>query len=233
MHTAMINRIGVDAACSLMVTGSDDKTARLWALPEGGRGSPELLRTLRVPIGDGNDGKIYAVALSPNGKWVAAGGMGRSTEIGIQFTFTFSNAATGRCRHPPRPSRRCDLPSRLLARWQSPSRHAWGGEGMRLWETAGWRLLAEDNNYDGKNSYGAAFDSANRLYTVAYDGQIRRYDAMDVSKRRRLRKAASCPTASPSTPTAQSSPSASTTQSRLRFTTRHAQAALRRRYERY
>ncbi len=46
MHTARIWRIGVDAACTLMVTGSEDKTARLWALPEGGRGSPELLRTL-------------------------------------------------------------------------------------------------------------------------------------------------------------------------------------------
>jgi WD40 repeat protein len=50
-----------------------------------------------------------------------------------------------------------------------------GGEGMRLWETAGWRLLAEDKDYGGKDSYGAAFDGANRLYTVAYDGQIRRY----------------------------------------------------------
>ena len=48
---------------------------------------------------------------------------------------------------------------------------------MRLWETAGWRLLAEDKDYGGKDSYGAAFDSANRLYTVAYDGRIRRYGA--------------------------------------------------------
>ena len=38
MHTAAIKRIGVDAACTLMATGSEDKTARLWALPEGGRG---------------------------------------------------------------------------------------------------------------------------------------------------------------------------------------------------
>ena len=74
MHTTAIRRIGVDAACSRMVTGSDDKTARLWALPEGGQGGLELLRTLRVPIGEGNEGKVNAVALSPNGKWVAAGG---------------------------------------------------------------------------------------------------------------------------------------------------------------
>ncbi len=74
MHTAVIRRIGVDAACTLMVTGSDDKTARLWALPEGGRESPKLLRTLRVPIGEGYEGRVNAVALSPDGRWVAAGG---------------------------------------------------------------------------------------------------------------------------------------------------------------
>ena len=52
-----------------------------------------------------------------------------------------------------------------------------GGKGMRLWETGSWRLLAEDKEYGGKDSYGAAFDGANRLYTVAHDGQIRRYGA--------------------------------------------------------
>ena len=52
-----------------------------------------------------------------------------------------------------------------------------GGKGMRSWETGNWRPLAEDKDYGGKDSYGAAFDDANRLYTVAYDGQIRRYGA--------------------------------------------------------
>ena len=40
MHTAPIKRIGVDAACTLLATGSEDKTVRLWRLPEG-----KLLRT--------------------------------------------------------------------------------------------------------------------------------------------------------------------------------------------
>jgi hypothetical protein len=35
MHTAIISRVGVDAACSLLATASDDKTVRLWSLPDG------------------------------------------------------------------------------------------------------------------------------------------------------------------------------------------------------
>src|SRR5262245_20135308 len=48
MHTAVIRRIGVDAAGRYLVTGSDDKTVRMWELATG-----RLLRTLRPPIGEG------------------------------------------------------------------------------------------------------------------------------------------------------------------------------------
>src|SRR5580700_1490800 len=49
MHTAPIKRIGVDAACTRMATPSDDKTVRLWSLPDG-----RLERTIRLPIGAGD-----------------------------------------------------------------------------------------------------------------------------------------------------------------------------------
>jgi hypothetical protein len=69
MHTATIRRIGVDAACRRAATASDDKTVRLWSLPEG-----KLERIIRLPIGPENGGKVYAVALSPDGRHLAAGG---------------------------------------------------------------------------------------------------------------------------------------------------------------
>ena len=175
MHTAPITRIGVDAACTLMVTGSKDKTARLWALPRTGNGSPALLRTLRVPIGEADDGKVYAVALSPDGKWVAAGGWdvraAQTRDVGVYIFETATGqlvARLGRLGNVIKHVAFSSDGSRLAATLG-------GGEGMRLWETAGWRLLAEDKDYGSKDSNGAAFDSANQLYTVAYDGQIRRY----------------------------------------------------------
>jgi WD40 repeat protein len=66
MHTAPIWRIGVDESCTLLATGSDDKTVRLWGLPEG-----KLIYTLRPPIGPGENGKVHAVAMAPDGRWVA------------------------------------------------------------------------------------------------------------------------------------------------------------------
>jgi WD40 repeat protein len=177
MHTASIRGIGVDSACTTMVTGSHDKTARLWTLPEGGAGKPELLRTLRVPIGDGNDGKIYAVALSADGKWVAAGGWDAKGKERKESGIYIFEAATGRIV-----KRLGRLGEVVLDLAFSPdggrlAATLGGGEGMRLWETAGWRLIAKDKDYLGNDANSAAFDSANRLYTVANLGQLRRYSA--------------------------------------------------------
>jgi WD40 repeat protein len=172
MHNAPIRRIGVDASCRLMVTGSEDKTARLWALPEQGVGAPKLLHVLRVPIGPGHDGKIFAVALSPDGRFVAAGGWNRSG--GDHWVYVF-DAATGKL------IRRLGKLNNVILHltWSADGRYLaatlGGGEGLRVWETAGWSLVGYDRNYGGKDSYGAAFDATGKLYTVAYDGLLRRY----------------------------------------------------------
>jgi WD40 repeat protein len=177
MHTAQLTRISVDAACTLMVTGSLDKTARVWALPAGGQGSPTLLRTLRVPIGEGDEGKIYAVALSPDGKWVAAGGWDAHYAVDKTLGVYIFEAGTGRLAARLGPLRNVINHLTFSPDGSRLAATLFGGEGMRLWETAGWRLIAEDKDYGGKGSFDAAFDGANRLYTVAFDGAIRRYAA--------------------------------------------------------
>src|SRR5437773_2019236 len=69
MHTAVIKRLAVDRAERWLVTASEDKTARVWDLQTG-----RLERILRPPIGEGEEGKLYAVALSPDGTRIALGG---------------------------------------------------------------------------------------------------------------------------------------------------------------
>src|SRR5262245_25071264 len=65
-HTAEITQIATDAQDRYIVTASGDKTVRVWEMASG-----RLLRVLRPPVGEGYEGKMVAVALSPDGRTVA------------------------------------------------------------------------------------------------------------------------------------------------------------------
>jgi WD40 repeat protein len=73
MHTSIIHAVGADAAGRFAVTGSYDKTVRVWSMADG-----KLLQTIHMPIGSGNvGGATYAVAVNPVGDLVAVGGWTR------------------------------------------------------------------------------------------------------------------------------------------------------------
>ena len=171
MHTAPIKRMDVDAAGAVVVTGADDRTVRIWSVADG-----RLLRTLHVPTGPGNVGKIYAVAISPDGGTVAAGGWTRWTREDPQQQLYLFNRDDGAMIH-----RIAGLPDVVhhLAFSTDGSRLAatlGGSNGVRVYgRDDGWAELWRDEAYDG-DSYGAAFAADGRLATTSYDGDIRLYD---------------------------------------------------------
>ena len=170
MHTAGITRIGVDAAERLVVTASDDKTVRVWE-----RASGRLLRTLRPPLGNGDEGKIYAVAISPDGETIACGGWTGWDWDGTASIYLFERAS-GRL------VRRIDgLPTVVAHLAFSPDGARLAAtlkrdNGVRVFRTADGALDWGDDDY-GDGSYSADFDARGRLVTTSWDSMVRLYDA--------------------------------------------------------
>jgi WD40 repeat protein len=167
-HGAPIRRIDVDAEERFVVSGSLDKTVRLWPLDDG-----RPLATLRVPTGEGNVGMVYAVAISPDGERIAAGGWGPASD-GLSNSIYIFERASGRIVH------RIDgLPNVINHLvFAADGRHlvacVGGSNGIRVYETEGFREVAGDRDYGGA-SYWATFDPEGRLVTSSLDGRIRLY----------------------------------------------------------
>ena len=68
-HSAQISELMFTPDGATLVSVSHDKTIRLWDVETG-----DLIKTLRGYIGDGPEGRLFAGALSPDGKILAVGG---------------------------------------------------------------------------------------------------------------------------------------------------------------
>jgi len=170
MHTAIIRRIAVDRAGRWAVTASEDKTARIWNLT-----SDKLERVLRVPVGPGDEGKLYSVALSPDGALVALGGFtGPTGEAKSIYLF---DRASGRLLQ-----RLTGIPNVInhLAFSADGRRLAaalGGNSGIRIYGISGqslWKQLAFDENF-GDLSHSVEFDVSGHLIASSWDGDLRLY----------------------------------------------------------
>jgi hypothetical protein len=169
MHTGEIRSIGVDASCSLLVTASLDKTARLWSLPDG-----HLLHTLRLPIGNGYDGRIYAAAITPDGKTIAVGGWAANFERDKTVSVFLFDAATG-------------LLTRTLGAFESPVNKlefthdgarlvvALAAGGVRVMDMASGQELTADRQYNNQ-VFAITLAPDDTIFVAGLDGYIRRYD---------------------------------------------------------
>ena len=167
-HTTLIRRLVVDAPRQRLITCSDDKTIRVWQLPEG-----RLVSTLRVPIGRGHEGQLFGLAVSPDGATVAAGGWTGWDWDGKASVYLF-DVGSG------------ELVRRLggfddaigALRWLPDGRHIAIGlqarAGLQIVRADDGRVVASDPEYNDKIMDIDA-DRDGRLAVVALDGMVRLY----------------------------------------------------------
>ncbi len=166
-HIGGVRDAATDAARRVLVTVSHDKTARIWSLPD-----LRPLGVLRPPCGTSpEEGKLYAVAVSPDGQRAAVGGFSHTGAHDILFfdlqTRQLVRSIVG-------------LPNAIVALDFSPdgarlAAGLGGGNGVRVWRVADGSLLLEDAHYED-TTWGVTFAPDGRLSTVS-GNTIRLYSA--------------------------------------------------------
>jgi WD40 repeat protein len=168
MHTAHIKNCSVDASGRICLTVSEDKTARLWDTTTGA-----LLRILRIPIGDGFEGQLFAGALTPDGgtAWISGFTAKEWDNAGCIYVMdTASGRCVGRIGGYPQPvfDIRFSKSGELVA-------IVGGGFGVEVCDARTGKLLALDGPYEG-DANGVDWYGNDALATVCYGGKVRIYN---------------------------------------------------------
>src|SRR5262245_25863033 len=172
MHTGLIERIATDAAGRWAVTASYDKTARVWEVASG-----RQLAVLRPPQDVGDEGRLDAVALSPDGALGAVGGW-TGWDWDQETSIYLFDRVSGRLlrRLPGLPNVVFHLAFSPDGRWLAASL---GTSGVRLFEAVRGEETGRDMAY-GDSSYSVHFSPDGRyLVTSSWDGQVRLYTMHD------------------------------------------------------
>lgn len=163
MHTAVARHVAVSADGRRIVSASYDKTIRVWSVPEG-----KLENVFRVPIGDGFEGSIFAIALSPDGKTIAAAGWMKQ-----QFIYLI-DATNGQVIRTLGPNREVTMNLAFSPDGGKLAAVFGRNFGMRMYDVNSGALITEDANYSDDTN-GIAFSDNGTFATGSYDGLLRLY----------------------------------------------------------
>jgi WD40 repeat protein len=168
VHTAAIWSQAVDRDEKYAVTGGADRTVRIWSVGDG-----KPLGTIWIPTGPEKVGLINAVAISPDGSSIAAGGWTEGKPDMPIYIFDRESGDLVRRIHS-------DLPNVAFSLAFSPDGRylavgLGGPGGLRVFDRDNdWSEVFRDDRY-GDSSYGAAFAPSGRLAMTSEDGGIRLY----------------------------------------------------------
>ena len=167
MHTAAIHGQAVDAKGEYAVTGGADRTVRIWSVADG-----KLLKTIWIPAGPDPVGRIDAVAISPDGSTIAAGGWTENS-AGPCPIYLFDRVSGALVKRiPGQPDVVHFLTFSRDGRYLAATLHS---GGVRVFDRdKDWGEAFRDAAY-GDQSYGASFAPDGRLATTSIDGKIRLY----------------------------------------------------------
>ncbi|MBI4002994.1 MAG: caspase family protein [Nitrospira defluvii] len=172
-HSSLLTKdMAVDRSGRVLVTGSEDKSIRVWDLVTG-----ELVRTIRPPVGRNLDGRISQIAISPDGKLVAAGGFtGREWDGAASIYFFDLSSGEMRARVGGVPGTVLDLAyskdgAYIAVAFSSKE----GLHGVQVYRTGNYSIVVQDVSYR-RRPVSVDFDPKGRLVTAAFDGVIRLYD---------------------------------------------------------
>ena len=181
MHTAMIHRIDVDAKGQYVVTGSADKTTRVWQ-----RSTGQLLAVLRHPIGsDADEGQVFATAISPDGALVAvAGWTGHAWEQ--KFSIYIFNRSSGQLLRRLTGLENVIFDLAFSPNGQLLAATLYGRNGIRVFDPYSGAVLGDDRDY-AADSYGVAWQNNQQLASTSFDGKIRLYQWADQRRDQGLR----------------------------------------------
>ena len=168
-HTAAIRSLSVSRDGRLALTASEDRTARVWDLASG-----QLLRIIRPFVGDGNTGKLYAGALSPDGRLAALGGW-TSTPPDKAHRLLLVDVQSGELLRIIEVGPQVVNYLAFSPDGQRLAMHLGGNLGVRMLKTSNGALLGQDTDF-AQPSYRGAFDAQGHYAATGDDGYVRLYD---------------------------------------------------------
>lgn len=167
-HAALPRAVVADERRGVLYSVGDDKTIRVWRLPD-----LRALDVWRVPAGNGPEGQLFAAALSPNGRHLAAGGWTGWQWDSAASVYVF-DTRTGEIA-----VRIVGLPSAVGALSFTPDGRGLvvgllGSGGLRVYSVSTGQQQFNDSTYNDK-VLGLDVSPDGRVAAVSLDGFLRVY----------------------------------------------------------